>query len=537
MFRNFRIKPPPRTPRWAHATLLALAASGCGRQFDLGEITQSLDEDGSGPAAASSQPLEGTVLLSSADDLDVTVSGATAWPPAPTTDILPIALGDIDGDGLGDWIQGATLLYGAPRPEGTTLEIGDKARFVFDGDGTFRAAGDVNGDGLNDILFGAEQTVWAASNELEPVREWPVQQPPARLVLGRPERFRDDVELASIGVAFGDRDALVARFAGEFTSDLPDSFARQATLLEPLGDIDGDGFADFVSTTALVYTHYQIEGDRLVGDIDVRGERVSYVHRGQADLTALAVPRARLDANVRWARAGDVDGDGLGDVIWSTLEAFALLSGRDLAAGGELEVAQAVRVEGIAPNLYEEDSASDALTGALGDLDGDGSDDFALNAQVVITSPTDVSTPWLLYYGGRDLLQRPVARERVGAVFETELYSTIKAIGDWDDDGHADLILSRDLWLDRTDWGASLPDGREAVLLRGGAERFSGNYFMSPERAELDGQATLVDLVPTPAGDLDGDGFADLFLKGLYANSAIDLGIVYGAPLPLTVVY
>src|SRR6187431_626578 len=103
MFRHTIIRSPERSPRAFHAALFALAASGCGRQFDLGEITQLLDQDSTEPAAA--QPLRGTPLLSSIDDIDAVVANAMVW-PAPTSDILPIALGDVDGDGLGDWIQG-----------------------------------------------------------------------------------------------------------------------------------------------------------------------------------------------------------------------------------------------------------------------------------------------------------------------------------------------------------------------------------------------------------------------------------------------
>ena len=138
MFRHLRIQSPERSSRALPAALLALAASGCGRQFDLGEIAQLLEQNGGESAAA--QPLGGTVLLSSVDDIDVVVSDATVSPPEPTPDSLPTALGDVDGDGFGDWIQGDTLFYGAPRPEGERLEIRDRTRFRFELAGNGSAA-------------------------------------------------------------------------------------------------------------------------------------------------------------------------------------------------------------------------------------------------------------------------------------------------------------------------------------------------------------------------------------------------------------
>lgn len=533
MLRHPSIRSSRRSPKTLHAAFLALATGGCGRQFDLGEITRLLEEDGTPSAAAT--PLEGTVLLSSVDDLDAIVSNA-AVPPAQTTDILPVALGDVDGDGLGDWIQGDTLLYGAPRPEGAELQVAGTARFVFDvgGNGTFRAAGDVNGDGLMDILFGAEQTVWVSTNDIQPARRIALREPVARLVLGSRERFDGDVELASVGYAFGDRDALVERFTDELAADPSDSFARQETQLVPLGDLNGDGLADFVSTSAIVFTRDHFDADGTLASTEMRSERVSYVHHGHGDPLQIAEPGARLDSDVYWAAAGDVDGDGLGDVIWTSPEASYLLSGSAAEAGGELALGQAVEVHGMPPRFYMEQR--DPLTGALGDLDGDGFDDFALNAGLVVNSPTDVNTPWFLFYGGAGLLERPLDGARAAAVFETELYSTITPLGDWDGDGHRDLLLSRDLWLAGTEPFSSLPEAREAVLLRGSPERFSGQYFVSLYRSELAAGDTTRGLVPVAAGDLDGDGFADMFVKGLYATS-LNLGIIYGSAPPAPTIH
>lgn len=534
MFRPTSIRTSSRPSRFWLMTSIAFAASACGRQFDLGEITQSLDQDGSGSAAPNSRSLDGRVLLASSSDIDVVVSDAGVR-PAPTTDILPIALGDVDGDGLGDWIQGDTLFYGAARPESAQLEVGGRARLAFEvgGNGTFRAAGDVNGDGLMDILFGSEQLVWIASNPTEPVRQLDVREPAARLVLGSRERLEGDVDLAAIGLPFGDRDVLLDRLADRLASDRPDSFARQETQLVPLGDVNADGLADFVSTTTVIYTRYLIDEYGLVGDQEVVRESVSYVHHGSAEVLEVGAPRARLDADVRWSSAGDIDGDGLDDVIWTAPGAFFLLAGSAAASDDELSLARASQVEGVSPPSLE---GPDSLTGALGDLDADGFDDFALNAAMVVSSPTRVSSPWHLFYGGPQLLGGRSGAARASAVFETQLYSSIRSLGDWDDDGFSDLVLTHDLWLPTDEPAMVRPSSREAILLRGGPARFGGNYVIPQQRAELEPDAALIGLVPAPAGDLDGDGFADMFVKGLYATSALDLGIVYGGALPLPVV-
>jgi hypothetical protein len=121
-------------------------------------------------------------------------------------------------------------------------------------------------------------------------------------------------------------------------------------------------------------------------------------------------------------------------------------------------------------------------------------------------------------------------------VFERQLYAFIRSPGDWDDDGFSDLVLTRDLWLLEDDPWSTGPRAREAILLRGGPERFSGSYFVTQQDLELEPDPAVANLVPMPAGDLDGDGFADLFVKRVL-DRGLDLGIIYGGPLPLPVVH
>jgi hypothetical protein len=491
--------------------VLASVASACGQHFDLGEIAQGLDQnEPSSPRRA----LGGTRLLAGPGDLDVTVAGENAQLSAPVVAQKPVPLGDVDGDGFGDWISGDTLVYGGPRPDGDVLEPRGRARFRFDGHGvgSFEAAGDVNGDGLADILFGTGgNTVWVASDEpREPARRFSVDPLAGTLVFGRRERLSGDVDPMALGVAFGDRDDLASRFAAEFAADVPESAAYQHTALRSLGDLDRDGFADFVVTTTLGY------GAAMVS----RSESVSYVHYGAADASAIGVPSARLDANVHWAPAGDADGDGRGDLIWTSAGRFYLLPGAAARLSGELALDRAVPVSGIDPG--------GAYTGTLGDLDGDGFDEFVLSAETVEVSPTEVSSRLYLFYGAPGLLRAPLDSASAGATFETRLISTISALGDWDGDGRKDLVFTQPLWADQADPYGSLPVTIEAWLLRGETERFAGTYAFSAGRTASD--ATDSALWSVPAGDLDGDGFDDLLFEPTAWNAEGKLGILYGAP-------
>jgi hypothetical protein len=515
---------------------LGLCASGCGQHFDLGEIAQRLElEDASDPVA-----IGGRVLFETRDDLDVIVEAASVAPSFTATS-QPIALGDVDGDGFGDWIQGDTLFYGTPRPEGRVLQAGVRARFRFEllGNGNFEAAGDVNGDGLADILFGSEQLRYIASAPSQPEpRFLAPRAPAARLVLGSRERLSGDVDLASIGVAFGEPDPLSSRFADELASDTPDSYARQESRLRSLGDLDGDGFADFALTTAFFYVVESLspEFPGLVISEEVRREAITTLHYGASDVAALAEPAAWLDADVRWSAAGDLDADGRREALWTHPSGYFILPGRAQRHQGELTLDGALAIDGITPQIfYYDDSPRGA---SLGDLDGDGFDDLALSAVPVAPTPFDVEAPLHLFYGAPDLLAGPLAEDDASAIIETRLTAWLSALGDWNGDGRSDLLLQQTLWADSGDPHAEGPLAVRALLLPGEASRFSGKYLVP----QHDGGAmpsaegtSPYDISAVPAGDLDADGFDDLFVIATPGTRDFELGIEYGRPAPMIV--
>ena len=137
--------------------------------------------------------------------------------------------------------------------------------------------------------------------------------------------------------------------------------ARFGAAISPLGDIDYDGSADFVIASGSY--------------LEPLGKVQAYSGRDGSELwTSLGNV-----GNVALARAGDIDGDGIPDLLVGCREGtngegaetgfVRVLSGAD---GHEL-----LRVEG-----QSADDAFGSAVASVGDLDGDGVPDFAVGAPV-----------------------------------------------------------------------------------------------------------------------------------------------------------
>ena len=275
-------------------------------------------------------------------------------------------LSDVDGDGLNEIIAGpyagiVALYYGASSTTDLTVwssssiqnsgvYVGSDALASLDDTGAGGeaiGATDWNGDGTPDVLVGTNVGSAGA------VLVW------------------DGDDIAS-GGAFG---------AGDYNQVTGPTGSRFGTTLGYLEDIDGDGYPE--AAVAGPYASGDQEGSGVIyiidGDDILAGGSVS----SQAMATVSGAEYYGL-AQVVSNTAGDVDGDGLSDLLFADLGGTELnaitgtayvVAGSTLASGGSYGAADAIA-------SLSTRSANDiwGTAGVLWDMDGDGDSEVAISA-------------------------------------------------------------------------------------------------------------------------------------------------------------
>jgi hypothetical protein len=353
--------------------------------------------------------------------------------------------GDINGDGYDDLVVGAP---GCSNPEpkegcvyvffGSASGLGSAPDQVLQLDrrdsylGTaVDLAGDVNGDGYDDVIVGAK---WFANNL--------TNEGAAFLFLGGPD---------------GLSDAPVWQFEGN------QARASLGTAVAGVGDVDGDGYADF-----------------LVGAPFFDGPAVDSGYAalflgspdGPGDTPAWEITGSHTDARLgqALAAAGDVNGDGLPDFLigapgWQNQDEQAigaafLYTGRSDCSGAE-PLWTAVSDQ---PN-----SGFGAAVSGAGDMNNDGYADVVVGAWQY-SGDQSKEGKIFIYLGGPGGPTAEPHWTAEGNKAETMFGFALGVGADIRQDGYADLVV-----------GA--PEFRNQTELRGRAFLYYGRDVNAPDYA------------------------------------------------------
>jgi glycosylphosphatidylinositol phospholipase D len=300
---------------------------------------------------------------------------------------------DVNGDGIDDVAIGAAgsfegycygdsyVLFGRSAPGGGTFPAivgaddfdGDRG-FVFNaywhanGGGTAATIGDLNGDGLVDAVFGTPREYTTL-----PSRPFEELTGASYVIYGRDTLggpgFPDQL----------DRDALDGAVGVQLIGS--GELAGSGTSLAIVGDINGDGIDDLAIG----------EPGRESGDAE-RSRGAVLVVFGRAGIGA-KVDLARIGdgdgfringgsvgdlLGLQVGAAGDVNGDGIDDLVATDLHGAYVVFGRDsVAGGGFADVLNVAELTGEAGFAIRGAAGIDSAAGGT-DLNGDGASDLLL---------------------------------------------------------------------------------------------------------------------------------------------------------------
>jgi len=386
--------------------------------------------------------------------------------------------GDVNGDGYADIIIGTPLNDAGGLSAGRAyiyyggIMINSVVDVILTGltandqfGISVSTAGDVNGDGYGDVIVGANLNDAGGSNAGR-----------AYIYFGG-SSMNNTADIILTGAAASD---------------------NFGTSVSTAGDVNGDGYSDVIvgasandaggSNAGRAYVYFGGSAMNNIADVLLTGEALS-------DGLGISV-----------ANAGDVNGDGYGDVISGA-------SGNDAggsSAGRAYIFFGGSSMNSVADVIMTGAAANDLFGGYLstaGDVNGDGYSDVIVGANLNDAGGTDAGRAYI-YYGGSSpdntadvILTGVNSGDRLG--------NSVSTAGDVNGDGYSDVIAGANL----NDAGGANA-GRAYVYFGGSSMNSTPDFSLTGEIANDQFGWTV-----STAGDMNGDGYSDL-ISGAINNDA-----------------
>ncbi|MFZ1320725.1 MAG: FG-GAP-like repeat-containing protein [Ignavibacteria bacterium] len=338
------------------------------------------------------------------------------------------------------------------------------------------AAGDVNGDGYGDVIIGAPYFDNGQTNE------------------GRAYVFH--------GSATG-----VSTFANWIKeNDTAGSYFGNSVATA--GDINGDGYSDVI-----------------IGAPDWNSTGKAYVFHGSATGLSLTdnwqtnIGQATAKFGCSVSTAGDINNDGYSDVI---VGAYLADDGQTSEGRANIYLGSASGLSTVIHKKLEVNSANANFGQSVsfaGDVNGDGYSDVIIGAHKFTNNQNQEGRAYI--YKGSSTGIDTIPFWFTESNQALSLYGiSVSTAGDVNGDGLSDVIVGASAYED----DANLSEGH-AFVYYGNATSMSTTASWSKDQ---DQASALFGFSVSTAGDVNGDGYADIIIGGFQlANGQNNEGIAY----------
>jgi sorbitol-specific phosphotransferase system component IIC len=467
--------------------------------------------------------------------------------------------GDVNGDGYADVIVGA-YGYGNPVPadnegaffvyHGAASGINTVADTMVESNLTsavlgfsVSGAGDVNGDGYADVIVGAQgydngqndegaffvyhgsasgiNTTAAAMDESDQTNAFL-----GHSVSGAGDVNGDGYADVIVGAYFydsgqNDEGAAFVYLGADTGIDTTAAFmvesdqvsAYMGFSVSGAGDVNGDGYADVI-VGAQRYDNGQND------------EGAAFVYHGSASgidtTTASMVESDQANAYLGFSvsGAGDVNGDGYGDVI---VGVYGYDNGQNDEGAAFVYHGSAAGINTTADAMVESDQASANLgvsVSGAGDVNGDGYADVIVGAYFYDNGQNNEGA-FFVYHGSASGINTVADTMVESDQADAWMGWSVSGAGDVNGDGYADVIVGA------YGYGNPVPaDNEGAFFVYHGTA--SGINTVADTMVESNLAGAVLGFSVSGAGDVNGDGYADVIVGAQgYDNGQNDEGAFF----------